>query len=121
MNIGSRIAFLREQRGWTQQQLAGSLGITRAALSHYEQNRRKPDSGRLMNIADLFNVNIDYLLGRTENPHRAPDEEKVQPIEQLELSDEQLLQTISPTIDRLKLTSEEANRFIALFRTGRSI
>lgn len=35
MNIGSRIAFLREQRGWTQEQLAGSLGITRAALSHY--------------------------------------------------------------------------------------
>lgn len=68
MNLGNRIAYLRERRGWTQDQLAVSLGITRAALSHYEKNRRKPDSARLMQLADAFSVNIDYLLCRTENP-----------------------------------------------------
>lgn len=74
-----------------------------------------------MKVADLFNVNIDYLLGRTENPNRAPNEENLQPIDQLELADEEILKRFSPTIDQLKLTAEEASRFIALFRTGRPL
>lgn len=37
MNYGERISELRERRGWTQEELANSVGITRAALSHYEK------------------------------------------------------------------------------------
>ncbi|GIO30146.1 hypothetical protein J2TS6_12870 [Paenibacillus albilobatus] len=66
MKSGHRIAELRERRGWTQEQLSASIGISRAALSHYEKNRRKPDYETLNRLADLFQVSIDYLLGRRE-------------------------------------------------------
>lgn len=68
MNHGNRIAELRDQRGWTQEELAQSIGITRAALSHYEKNRRKPDFEILTKLADKFEVSIDYLIGRTNQP-----------------------------------------------------
>jgi transcriptional regulator with XRE-family HTH domain len=121
MNIGSRIAFLRDQRGWTQEQLAASLGISRAALSHYEKNRREPDSETLAKVADLFNVTIDYLVGRTENPHMRMDADVGSFVDQLELSDEELLRKFVLTIDGRKLTPDEARRFIAFVRAERSM
>ncbi|MET3545946.1 DNA-binding XRE family transcriptional regulator [Paenibacillus sp. VMFN-D1] len=66
MNYGNRISELREQRKLTQEALSITLGISRAALSHYEKNRRKPDFDTLSKLADYFQVSIDYLLGRTE-------------------------------------------------------
>ena len=54
MSYGNRIAELREQRGLTQEELASSIHITRAALSHYEKNRRKPDFEVLTRLADIL-------------------------------------------------------------------
>lgn len=65
MNYGDRIAELREKKGWTQDQLSSTIGISRAALSHYEKNRRKPDFVTLALLADVLHVSIDYILGRT--------------------------------------------------------
>jgi len=64
MKIENRIAELREQKGWTQEELSTTIGISRAALSHYEKSRRKPDFETLTQLADLFQVSIDYLIGR---------------------------------------------------------
>jgi transcriptional regulator with XRE-family HTH domain len=121
MNIGSRIAHLRDQRGWTQEHLASSLGISRAALSHYEKNRREPDSETLTKVADLFKVTIDYLVGRTDNPHMVLDSDVGQFVDKLELSDEEILDKFSLTIDGRELTPEEARRFIAFVRAERSM
>ncbi|MDB4866900.1 MAG: family transcriptional regulator [Cohnella sp.] len=121
MNIGSRIALLRDQRGWTQEKLATSLGISRAALSHYEKNRREPDMETLTKVADLFNVTIDYLVGRTDNPHMVLDPDVGQFVDELELSDEEILAKIMFTIDGRKLTADEAKRFIAFVRADRSM
>ena len=121
MNIGSRIAFLRDQRGWTQEELAASLGISRAALSHYEKNRREPDTETLTKVADIFRVSIDYLVGRTQQPTGVLDEEVRQFVDQLELSDAELLEKFALTIDGRKLTVEEARRFIAFVRAERAM
>lgn len=77
MKNGHRIAELREQKGWTQEQLSASIGISRAALSHYEKNRRKPDYETLDRLADLFQVSIDYLLGRGALPKDSAGSEPV--------------------------------------------
>jgi transcriptional regulator with XRE-family HTH domain len=121
MKHGNRIAELRESRGWTQEQLSGMIGITRAALSHYEKNRRKPDYDTLTTLADLFNVTIDYLIGRTHQKHTPLDQEVQQFVDQLELSDEDLLARFSLTIDGRQLTDEEAKRFIAFVRAERML
>ncbi|MGG1249937.1 helix-turn-helix transcriptional regulator [Brevibacillus agri] len=68
MAYGERISELRTRLKLTQDELAKRLGITRAALSHYEKDRREPDYATLQKIADFFEVQVDYLLGRTDDP-----------------------------------------------------
>lgn len=121
MNHGNRIAELRDQRGWTQEELAQSIGITRAALSHYEKNRRKPDFEILTKLADKFEVSIDYLIGRTNQPKLEMDPEVREFVDHLELSDSDLLDRLNLTVDGRSLTEEEARRFIAFVRMERSM
>ncbi|WP_308638427.1 helix-turn-helix domain-containing protein [Paenibacillus silvisoli] len=121
MNIGDRIAKLRDDRGWTQEQTAGLLGISRAALSHYEKNRREPDTDTLSKFADLFKVSVDFLVGRTNAPHVTLEEPVREFVEQLELSDEDLLEKYNLKIDGLSLSPEEAKRFIAFVRMERNM
>ncbi|MFC5649870.1 helix-turn-helix domain-containing protein [Paenibacillus solisilvae] len=120
MNIGSHIAKLRENRGWTQEQTAALLGISRAALSHYEKNRREPDSEILSKFADMFNVSVDYLVGRTNVAPLATHDEPIRDfIEHLELADEELLNKYDLTLDGRKLSADEARQFIVFVRAER--
>ncbi|KOP66676.1 XRE family transcriptional regulator [Bacillus sp. FJAT-18019] len=64
MSYGSRIAKLREQKGWTQEELSELIGISRASLSHYEKNRREPNLETLTKLADVFQTTIDQIIGR---------------------------------------------------------
>jgi transcriptional regulator with XRE-family HTH domain len=70
MKYGHRICLLREEKQLTQEELAERIGISRAALSHYENNRREPDFETLKHIADFFYVNVDYLLGGIQRVHK---------------------------------------------------
>lgn len=63
-----RIRGLREKIGWRQKDVAEKLGISESAYGYYEQGRREPSNDTLRQLADIFNVNIDYLLGRTDDP-----------------------------------------------------
>ncbi|WP_019534280.1 helix-turn-helix domain-containing protein [Paenibacillus ginsengihumi] len=121
MKYGERIARLREKHSMTQEDLANRLGITRASLSHYENNRREPDYDTTVKIANLFNVSIDYLMGRTEDPYKVLDDDVRQFVDSLELSDETILEKFTLTIDGKKLTPDEAKRFIAFVRAERSM
>ncbi|PYI57206.1 helix-turn-helix domain-containing protein [Paenibacillus flagellatus] len=121
VRCGERIAYLREKRGLTQEDLANKLGISRASLSHYETNRREPDYETLNKIANFFDISLDYLLGRTENPHVILDNEVREFVDSLELSDESILDKFSLTIDGRKLSPEESRRFIAFVRAERSM
>ncbi|GGG63241.1 helix-turn-helix domain-containing protein [Paenibacillus radicis (ex Gao et al. 2016)] len=119
MSIGNRIAQLRDEKRWTQEQTAAKLGISRAALSHYEKNRREPDSETLAKFADLYQVTIDYLVGRTMNPQSALSDDVRDFVDHLELSDDEILQKYNLSIDGRKLTAEETKRFIAFVRAER--
>lgn len=121
MKYGERIASLREKHAMTQEELSNKLGITRASLSHYENNRRAPDYDTITKIAGFFRVSIDFLLGRTDDPHIVLDEEVREFVDSLELSDDNILDKFALTIDGKKLTAEEAKRFIAFVRAERSI
>lgn len=68
MKYGERIALLRTEAGLTQEELADKIGISRASLSHYEKNRREADYNTLIRFADFFDVSVDYIIGRTNNP-----------------------------------------------------
>mgnify|MGYP001033813528 CR=1 FL=1 len=119
---GHRIAKLREQRRLTQEELAKHLSISRASLSHYEKNRRMPDYETLNKMADFFDVTVDYLIGRTDDPSPALNNDPVKLFENsLELSDEKILERFSLMVDGRELTLEEAKRFIAFIRAERAM
>lgn len=60
-----RLKELRKKNNLTQDELAKKLHITKQALSHYENGSRYPKRETLEAIADLFNVDMDYLTGRS--------------------------------------------------------
>lgn len=66
MAFGDRLKQLRKRKNLTQQQLANCFNISASTIGMYEQNRREPDFETLEAIADFFNVDMDYLTGRSE-------------------------------------------------------
>ncbi len=63
MTIGERIRQLREQRNMSQAEFARRLNVTRATASAWEQGINLPTAGYLIDMARLFRVSSDYLLG----------------------------------------------------------
>lgn len=61
MHISENIADLRRQRGWSQEQLAAELGVTRQSVSKWESGTATPELEKLIVLADLFGVSLDYL------------------------------------------------------------
>lgn len=64
---------LRIASGYTQQEIAEKLGISRSTIGMYETGAREPDFETLEAIADFFNVDTDYLLGRTSKTTILPE------------------------------------------------
>lgn len=54
--------MFRKQKGWSQEQLADKLSITRQTLSKWELNTSVPDTENVLKISTLFNVTTDFLL-----------------------------------------------------------
>lgn len=66
--VAERIKALRSAHGWTQAELARRLGITRNGVNAWEQALSTPSPAYLVELASLFSVSVDYLLG-VENLH----------------------------------------------------
>ena len=65
MTNGERIKYLREKNRLTQKDIATRLGVEPAAISKYELDMREPNIEAIKKLSTIFNVSIDYLLGRT--------------------------------------------------------
>jgi len=67
--LGQRLKLAREKKGWSQIYVSKILdGVTNQALSNYERGERDPDTHLLKQLAQLYDVSVDYLLGRTDDP-----------------------------------------------------
>ncbi len=67
-----KLKQIRAERGLTQAQLAGLLGVSPSAVGMYEQGRREPDDALLVRMASVLHCSTDELLG-AENPHEIDD------------------------------------------------
>ena len=63
-----RLKEIRKAKGISQLKLAMDLNTNQNTISRYETGEREPGIVELIKIADYFNVSIDYLLERTNNP-----------------------------------------------------
>lgn len=62
MNIADRIQFLRKQKGYSQEELADKVGVSRQAVSKWESEQSVPDLEKIIVMSELFEVTTDYLL-----------------------------------------------------------
>lgn len=63
-----RLKEIRKAKGISQLKLAMDLNTNQNTISRYETGEREPGILELIKIADYFDVSLDYLLGRTDNP-----------------------------------------------------
>lgn len=62
MNTGEKIAKLRKENNYTQEQLAALLGVSRQSVSKYESGVTYPETDKLIHLSELFGCTVDYLL-----------------------------------------------------------
>ena len=62
MNLSEKITQLRKQAGWSQEELAHQLQISRQAVSKWESGQSIPDTDKIIQLSQLFHVSTDYLL-----------------------------------------------------------
>lgn len=62
MNISEKIIKLRKTNGWSQEDLAEKLYVSRQAISRWENGTALPDAENVLQISKLFHVTTDYLL-----------------------------------------------------------
>ena len=93
MILADKIMDLRKKNGWSQEELAEKLNVSRQAVSKWEGAQSIPDMGRIIQLSELFGVSTDYLL----------KDELEQTDESQETTPDSLIRTVS---------MEEANAFL---------
>ncbi len=63
-----KLKYLRESELLTQREVAENIFCSQRAYSHYETGQRDIPTQTLIRLADFYNVSVDFILGRTENP-----------------------------------------------------
>jgi transcriptional regulator with XRE-family HTH domain len=66
VKLGHNIKNLREQKGWTQIDLADKISCTQGIITAYENNLKQPSVDKIALLARVFDVSTDELLGQTE-------------------------------------------------------
>lgn len=65
---GKRLRQLRTHKKLTQEELGKIINVSKVSISGYENGTRTPDTDNLRRLADYFDVDADYLLGRSSEP-----------------------------------------------------
>ena len=97
MDFSEKIAMLRRQKNWSQEELAEKLMVTRQAVSKWESAQSMPDLDKLVQLSELLGVSTDYLL---KSDRDAPEVET--------------LQRTQEKASAKRVTREEASRFLSL-------
>lgn len=70
IKFNSRLKYLRENANISQQILADRIGISKSSINMYERGEREPGLETLEAIADFFNCDMDYLLGKSDTRNK---------------------------------------------------
>ncbi len=99
MTTGEKIANLRKENNYTQEQLAELLGVSRQSISKYESGISYPETEKLIRLGDLFDCSMDYLL-KDEVEERRPMSTSV---EREEVSTEEIVDSIFRRVTSISL------------------
>lgn len=111
MTLGEKIAKLRKQKDWTQDQFAAKLGVHGRHISRWETDRIKPPMKRLRQIADLFNTSVEAMVRDDELEPVIEDRELMRQCKQMEeLTEEE--KTIIITLIQALVTKRRMEKLL---------
>jgi len=114
--LGERLKRARERKGLSQIDVFKKININNKTLSRYEAGGSEPDVDNLVKLANLYEVSIDYLVGRTDNPKMQFSKEERFIYDKLDLTDEEIMNQVDMYYDGMKLTEQEKKEFLAIAR-----
>lgn len=103
MILADKIINERKKNGWSQEELAQQLSVSRQSVSKWEGAQAVPDLQKIIAMADIFGVSTDYLL----KDEIEPDENPIVPVTNVE---------VVSTTDTYKVTLEDANEYLNVSR-----
>lgn len=119
-DFSERFRLLRAAKGFSQQKLADLLNVSKSTVNMYERGERKPGIDQLEAIADFFNVDMDYLSGKTDVPRKYLDCEDIQESQ----SNSEQAEKISLNIIKYRklkgLTQKEVAEYLGITQAGYS-
>lgn len=112
--LGDKIKSLRKSKKINQQQLADSVNLSRSAIGMIEANKNGASSEKLKEIADFFEVTVDYLLSDDENSEAINKKERdysltIKEQENIDIEAQKILDELSMSFSKNKdmLTEED--------------
>ena len=69
-DLGARFKAVRTEKKLTQKQVANGIGVPERQYQYYEYGKNSPSALLLIALADYFDVSLDYLVGRSDDPTR---------------------------------------------------
>lgn len=89
IEIANRLQQLRKQKGYSQEQFADELGISRQAVSKWERAEASPDTDNLILLARLYGVSLDELLSTEQTSQEIKEEKEEADDKKTETDDKQ--------------------------------
>lgn len=87
MIMADKIIILRKKNGWSQEELAEKIGVSRQSVSKWEGAQSVPDLKKILQLAELFGVTTDYLLkDNIENEEYTQDDVAVEGVRKVSLA-----------------------------------
>lgn len=114
--LGDRLRRARERKGLSQIDVYKRTKINNKTISRYESGGSEPDIDNLVKLAALYEVSIDYLVGRTDNPNTVFSDSERFLYDKLELTDEEIMDQLDMYYEGMKLTDQEKKEFLAIVR-----
>ena len=68
-NFSEKLKTLKAQKKVRQKDVATAIGVSLRAYQYYETDTKEPTMSNLIALADYFDVSLDYLVGRSDNPN----------------------------------------------------
>jgi transcriptional regulator with XRE-family HTH domain len=122
--IAQRMRRLRVDKHWTQEDLAKKLNMAISTISGYENGSRRPDIETLIRLSDLFEVSVDYLIGRSNQTQDLTADATVDTDNEIattiDLTDLHRLERLSLLLDEQPLTVEDKQYMLAIIREKRN-
>ena len=105
--VAQRLKSLRESVGLSQAKLATLMGATQASVNRYENGQSSPPLKILRWYADFFDVSLDYIFARTEQPEGKLYEHKPKVVEAITQDNKELRQFVDMCFDPASPVSEK--------------